>query len=659
MHPTRSGWTQRQVISESDAPRGLDAVTGCTGWAIAMALANSVAIVVRHRGGDGLAQHLMVDAGQYLALGLFVGALIGYRPAWLKNQRELERTILVVASVIVGGLSLPSSFENFAARNADQHPTAVILWACVTLGSLTVPVASLVGQWFSRRGWVALAMVGAFLVAVMNNFVLNRDYYGIHLFISLSAFALGATALSGSGVQNRLRWHPQILRTVLVGAVLLGTSAILLPSNRMLLRASEIEGAPLARASISLRNLLVSPHDSSAALLAFDQERRRWFVPREDIPPRPAGPPMLGDNPIIVLITVDAVRADLLGRGDLKERLVYLRKFAGESVAFNNAYSPGSKTVVSLASLFSGKYFSQLYWRRWPNNDDSIRFPQILSESGIDTVHIAARTQLLNHKGVVRGFSEEEDLDQNERPHGNFVKSHEIMPRVQARLEQQGARPLFLFTHILDPHAPYDYGRSRQDDSQFLRYVAAIEEFEMRLKEFDAWLIETGLANRTTVIISADHGEAFGEHGSNHHSKTVYQEEVRVPLWVRIPGVAPRVVNDPVSLIDLGPTLLDLFGLPTPGEYMGESLVPFFRGHAPKLTRPIGAESRLRQMLLFGNYKVIRGANDGTFEVYDLSADPGEKNNLSEGGRSKYERLTQLFFETHQNPKYDKLPPVL
>jgi arylsulfatase A-like enzyme len=101
-----------------------------------------------------------------------------------------------------------------------------------------------------------------------------------------------------------------------------------------------------------------------------------------------------------------------------------------------------------------------------------------------------------------------------------------------------------------------------------------------------------------------------------------------VPLFVRVPGVKPARVADPVSGIDIGATLLDLVGADTPGTFLGQSLVPYLRGERPKLTRPIASDMGSVQSVVFGKYKVIDDSRRNMVEVYDLSVDARERENL-------------------------------
>jgi arylsulfatase A-like enzyme len=160
------------------------------------------------------------------------------------------------------------------------------------------------------------------------------------------------------------------------------------------------------------------------------------------------------------------------------------------------------------------------------------------------------------------------------------------------------------------------------------------------------------------LIISADHGEAFGEHGTLYHSKSLYDELIHVPLWIRIAGQQGRRIQTPVSLIDMGPTLLDLFGAPTPGYFKGQSLVPLLRGEEPNLTRPIAAETRLRQTLVFPEgIKAIKDQLSGAREVYDLNTDPLELRNIVDHTDRKYQDMLDVFFAVHKNPMYERTAP--
>lgn len=165
--------------------------------------------------------------------------------------------------------------------------------------------------------------------------------------------------------------------------------------------------------------------------------------------------------------------------------------------------------------------------------------------------------------------------------------------------------------------------------------VASADDQMRRL--FDE-LERRGFLDNAVVVLTSDHGEEFGEHGGTSHGRTLYEESVRVPLILMGAGVpAGRRVAENVSLLDLGPTLLDLLGLPAEVRFEGRSLVPLMRAGAgseraaapdvllqlePML--PVTADGRVHARALVRRDRKLLVRPDDAFEVYDLGADPGE-----------------------------------
>jgi len=154
-------------------------------------------------------------------------------------------------------------------------------------------------------------------------------------------------------------------------------------------------------------------------------------------------------------------------------------------------------------------------------------------------------------------------------------------------------------------------------------------------KLFDA-LEAAGLAKDTAIVVMADHGEAWGEHKAYFHGQDLFDEQLRVPLIIAIPGQKPRVITEDVSLVDVAPTLLDLVGAPIPAGMRGRSLLPLVEGTGtPAPPHPIFAElmpatawPHQAAMMVDGGHKLIHRISDRRWELYDLRSDPGEKRNL-------------------------------
>jgi arylsulfatase A-like enzyme len=223
-----------------------------------------------------------------------------------------------------------------------------------------------------------------------------------------------------------------------------------------------------------------------------------------------------------------------------------------------------------------------------------------------------------------------------------------------ARLERASPEPLFLFLHFLDAHSPYNRAGARP--TPFEGYLAELGLVDHELGRLRQALERTGLADRTILMVLSDHGEAFGEHGLTWHGLTLYDELLRVPLFVWTRAGRPRTVDDPVSLIDLGPTVLDLMGVATPARFMGQSLVPFLRGQRPALTRPILAEARLKRALITpGGMKIVHDTQAQTVEIFDLNKDPGEEKNLFGIAGDDLLGVLRAFYQVHtlDRPGYE------
>src|SRR5262249_44009525 len=134
------------------------------------------------------------------------------------------------------------------------------------------------------------------------------------------------------------------------------------------------------------------------------------------------------------------------------------------------------------------------------------------------------------------------------------------------------------------------------------------------------------------IIVTADHGEEFDEHKGRYHGTTLFEEQVRVPMVVVIPGVAPHVVSGPVEVIDLAPTILGLLDIPAPVRMRGTDLGPWLRSAPAPAGRlsPAFAEVQDKRMIVWGMDKLICDLNWGYCSFYDLLVDPHEETNLAE-----------------------------
>ena len=207
-----------------------------------------------------------------------------------------------------------------------------------------------------------------------------------------------------------------------------------------------------------------------------------------------------------------------------------------------------------------------------------------------------------------------------------------------AFLDQAKGERFFLWLHYFDPHAPYEVLEGESATPGALgRYDAEVARAAQEVDRFLNALIDRGLSENTAVIIAADHGEEFGDHGATHHGQALYEESTHIPLLFILPSGASRVVSTPVSLLDLAPTILDLFGLEgtTPDSWKGRTLAPHIMGQ--KVLRPFpvyleayrpGGEQR-SYGLVVENHKFLYRPALALFELYDPKSDAGESRNLA------------------------------
>jgi arylsulfatase A-like enzyme len=257
--------------------------------------------------------------------------------------------------------------------------------------------------------------------------------------------------------------------------------------------------------------------------------------------------------------------------------------------------------------------------------------------------------------GVARGFHEERVVPEGRR-HAYGVQ---VIDALLERLRRVSTEPFFAYTHLMEPHAPYD--RGRREGTDWERYLAEIAVADREIGRVQNFL-EHRFPGRWILLVSADHGEAFGEHGTFQHTKTLYDELLHVPLLASGPGIfQARTVEERVGLIDLGPTILDLFGVPTPATFEGQSLVPLLAGHGAPLTRPLCAEGRLRRALWMPDgMKVIEDLRRATVEAYDVTRDPEELHDLfdSDPDRAGAALATlRAFFAAHAVKRPGYRPP--
>jgi arylsulfatase A-like enzyme/Flp pilus assembly protein TadD len=337
----------------------------------------------------------------------------------------------------------------------------------------------------------------------------------------------------------------------------------------------------------------------------------------------------------IVLITIDTLRADHVGAyGAAGAHTPTLDALAADGVRFERAYTAAPITLPSHATMLTGRY-PPGHGARDNGMHVSSAVPTVatlLKARGYRTGAFVAAFPLDHQFGLDRGFDVYSDrmprVDgrlSNERP------ASQVIDEAIAWLHAGGAggTPFFLWVHLFEPHAPYGDPASRRPALQ--RYD---EEIATADREAGRLIAALGAARSDTMVVAAgDHGEAFGEHGEYAHSIFVYDTTLRVPLIMQVPGVPRRVVSEPVSLVDLAPTMITRVGGQLP-DADGIDLASAFAGGALP-ARELYAES-FAPLVDFG-WAPLRALRSATWkyiaapraELYDLANDPTEEHDVA------------------------------
>jgi choline-sulfatase len=356
---------------------------------------------------------------------------------------------------------------------------------------------------------------------------------------------------------------------------------------------------------------------------------------------KPEGPP----GPLnVILLTIDSLRQDMPWTGYSRPIAPNLTKLAAESVVYTHAYAVSSYTAKSVAAFLSSRYPSSLYrsgvfFTDYPKSNLFVQ--EVLAEHGVRTIGLHAHKYFDRGKQLDQGFDVWKlvpgiTFDAETDKNVTSDKMTDLAMEVLGDPANTG-KPFFAWFHYMDPHDLYkkheespDFGKNNRD-----RYDSEVFFTDLHVGRFLEWAKKQPFWQKTAVVVSADHGEAFGEHGLFKHAFWLWDVVTRVPLIVHAPGAKPARIDMNRSHIDLAPTILDLAGVKeAPPSFVGKSLVPEIYGEPPEIRDPIvldlpedGHNPEVRA-LIRGNTKLLVYAKT-RFELYDLEADPGELKNLS------------------------------
>jgi arylsulfatase A-like enzyme len=419
-----------------------------------------------------------------------------------------------------------------------------------------------------------------------------------------------------------------------------------------------------------------------------------------------------GPKPDIVLITIDALRADHLGLyGYDRPTSPNLDALARESVVVRNHIAQAPYTKASIASLFTGLFptahkafttsrdFNSVMAGHLQGSlpvtdvlaEELTTIAESLAAAGYQTIGLTTNPFLQAEFGFAQGFQRYEFLSEE---HSTFTPAPAVVARALSLLAARDRnRPVFLWFHLMEPHSPYAPGPTTRaffsprqpplfappdvipswlaaestTDAHVYEalYDAEVHEADEALGAFFSALRDRGLWTDLLLVVTADHGEEFYDHGGFEHNRTLYDEMLRVPLIVKARGLSPGVVDAQTEAVDLMPTLAARGRGRVPAGLHGQNVWPVLsmrsRGERFAYAERVGDRYTLRTR----EWKLISNLQ-GAHELYRLTDDPREQHNLASEDVSRAivmrDRLTRILASAMKTGeaiqgRYAPIPP--
>lgn len=424
---------------------------------------------------------------------------------------------------------------------------------------------------------------------------------------------------------------------------------------------------------------------SGGALGCSEEERNASEAPPSFL----LAPTAVTDAPSIIVITIDTLRRDHLSLyGYPRPTTPALDALAVESIVFERAVATSPWTKPSTASLFTGLHTSEHGAYGEFKVRPGLRFlAEVLREHGYATAAFSGNPYVSPSYGLDPGFTRFDSMG-GQTPK-DYVDIRKILEKARFWLDAWGEEPIFLYLHTMNVHGPYrapaEYRerfldgphesfpfrnpiwidiaerqrveRGSEVTDAHLRdlaahYDGAIAYTDAMLGGFVEDLRLRGILDRSLLVITSDHGEELFDHGSFGHRRSLHAELVDIPLLLRLPGgrQGGLRISEPVSLIDLPITLLDLADAldREPGRRFGrgQSLAPLLaEAREPGPARALMAELINRPepstMLELWPHRLIQMSGDHSARLYRVDEDPGETRNLAEQAPAIVEALAE------------------
>ena len=374
-------------------------------------------------------------------------------------------------------------------------------------------------------------------------------------------------------------------------------------------------------------------------------------------------------QPNLLFITFDTTRSDRLGcYGFDSIQTPVIDRLSSEGVTFDNIYAQAPQTLPNHISIFTGLYpiTHNVLSNGQKLEESAITLAEVLSSLGYRTGAIVSAAPLMKVFNLDQGFDYYNDIFRLEDGIGYFKAFLRLFSKNKINFpsERRGdetanlaiewltkakkdKRPFHLWVHFFDPHEPYNFYLDldkpektavntprNQYGEEELSYLREIEFADYYMGKILAHLDKLGLTNQTLIVFTADHGESLGEHEYRGHRQSVYQNVVRVPLILKMPGNLPeglRLKTQGMS-IDIMPTVLSLLDVSyLENSFQGLDLFKLDEQRPRKLYSmavKLFTKSPIRRTMIFGDYKFIEFDDPNRNSLFNIKEDPHELKNV-------------------------------
>jgi arylsulfatase A-like enzyme/Flp pilus assembly protein TadD len=369
--------------------------------------------------------------------------------------------------------------------------------------------------------------------------------------------------------------------------------------------------------------------------------------------------PRIEVEPDVIFITIDTLRPDHLGCYGAAQIETPNIDLLGRSAArFAQAYTPVPITLPAHSAIFTGSFPMATGMHDFSGNRlpaSAVTLAKLLHAQGYSTAAFIGSAVLDSRFGLNQGFDtyfDHFDFNRLDEANLDLMKrsGDAVTDEALSWLKRDPHRPFLLWVHLYDPHFPYSPPAPYAVRYLSHPYDGEIAFADAQVGRLTAFLKERGLFDSSLIVLAGDHGEGLGEHGEKTHGFFIYNSTLHVPLLIKVPGAAPHVVGDEVSLVDVMPTILQALAIPAPPSVQGRSLLGQVLGRAGGSSSELYSETYLP--LLHFRWSQLRGLQAHGLkyidaprpELYDTSVDPHELKNLFKGSQAlAHERHNQLY----------------